>query len=214
MKSPIVTMRFSEATQNRRSIRTLDAKITVPDETIIKLAENALLTIPSAFNSQSTRLTILIGEDHQKLWSITADALLAKIGQNRWNGGTKDRIAGYSDAYGTILFWDDRSCVKRMEENAPDIYKDKTDEWAQQSNGMHQYYMWVALEALGMGANLQHYNPLIDDDVKKTWDIPSGWVLTAQMVFGAAKEGTISEPRQQRLPLEQRLLVFGECSKI
>ncbi|EHK49398.1 hypothetical protein TRIATDRAFT_50540 [Trichoderma atroviride IMI 206040] len=207
-------MCFSEATQNRRSIRALDSKTTVPEETLIKLAESALLTTPSAFNSQSTRLTILIGEDHQKLWSITADALLAKIGQDRWNGGTKDRIAGYSDAYGTILFWDDLSCIKRMGENAPDIYKDKTDEWAQQSNGMHQYYMWVGLEALGMGANLQHYNPLIDDEVKKAWNIPSNWALTAQMVFGVAKEGTISEPRQQKLPLEQRLLVFGACAKI
>lgn len=79
---------------------------------------------------------------------------------------------------------------------------------------MHQYYMWVALEALGMRANLQHYNPLIDDEVKKTWDIPSDWALTAQMVFGAAKEYTVAEPRQQNLPLEQRLLVFGACTKI
>jgi predicted oxidoreductase (fatty acid repression mutant protein) len=131
MASQIVTMSFTEATQNRRSIRALEPKTTVPDSTIIRLAEAAILTVPSAFDNQSARLTVLFGDDHKKLWSITADALLAKVGAERWNGGMKGRIANVNNAHGTIMFWDDQSCAAALKEHAPDIYKDKTDEWVQ-----------------------------------------------------------------------------------
>lgn len=207
-------MSFTEATQKRRSIRALEPKTTVPDSTIVKLAEAAILTVPSAFDSQSARLTIVFGDDHKNLWSIAADALLAEIGEERWNGGTKDRIANYANAYGTIMFWDDQSCAAAMKEHALDIYKDKTDEWVHQSNGMHQYYLWTALEALGLGVNLQHYNPLIDAEVQKTWGVPSDWKLRAQMVFGVPKEGSAPGEKRQKLPLEQRLQVFGANAKM
>ena len=34
------------------------------------------------------------------------------------------------------------------------------------------YHMDYSLEAAGLGASLQHYNPLIDDEVKKAWNLP------------------------------------------
>jgi predicted oxidoreductase (fatty acid repression mutant protein) len=34
---------------------------------------------------------------------------------------------------------------------------------------MHQLLIWATLEAEGLGANLQHYNPVINEEVKKTW---------------------------------------------
>jgi len=42
---------------------------------------------------------------------------------------------------------------------------------------MHQYFMWTALESYGMGANLQHYNPLINTEVEKLWALPAHWTL-------------------------------------
>ncbi|NFV72581.1 nitroreductase, partial [Clostridium botulinum] len=36
----------------------------------------------------------------------------------------------------------------------------------------------------GFGASLQHYNELIEEDVKKEWNIPNNWKLIAQMPFG------------------------------
>ncbi|SCU89139.1 LAFA_0E16336g1_1 [Lachancea sp. 'fantastica'] len=209
MTSSLIKLGFTEATQKRRSIRALEPKSTVPDSTIVKLAEAAILTVPSAFDSQTARLTVVFGDDHKKLWSITADALLAKIGEERWLGGTKDRIANFANAYGTILFWDDHTSASAMNQNAPDIYKNKTEEWVHQSNGMHQYYLWTALEALGLGVNLQHYNPLIDAQVQKTWNVPLTWELKAQMVFGTPKEGPALPAKVQKLPVEERLQVFG-----
>ena len=74
-------------------------------------------------------------------------------------------------------------------------------------NSNFQYLVWLALESEGFGANLQHYSPLIDEGVAKTWNLPSSWKLDAQLVFGTptaeAKEKTFQ-------PLEGRFKVFGK----
>lgn len=54
---------------------------------------------------------------------------------------------------------------------------------------MHQYVLWTALEAEGAGANLQHYNPLVDAKVQSTWNVDPAWELKAQLVFGGRSEG-------------------------
>ena len=73
---------------------------------------------------------------------------------------------------------------------------------------MHQYFMWCALEAAGCGVNLQHYNPLIDEQVKKTWDLPGHWNLKAQMVFGGIAADAVLKEKSQK-PVEERLHCFG-----
>lgn len=59
---------------------------------------------------------------------------------------------------------------------------------------MHQYALWVALEAEGFGANLQHYNPLVDPKAAERWNIPVAWKLRAQLVFG----GRAGEPGEKK----------------
>ena len=75
---------------------------------------------------------------------------------------------------------------------------------------MHQYAMWVALEAEGFGCNLQHYNPLPDQKASAEWNIPLEWSLKAQLVFGGCAEGAREglQAKQQQ-PLEERLFVHG-----
>lgn len=63
-------------------------------------------------------------------------------------------------------------------------YADKFPGWATETNGMHQYAIWTTLEAEGLGANLQHYNPLIDQEVQDTWGLSGDWGLQAQLVIG------------------------------
>ena len=85
-------------------------------------------------------------------------------------------------------------------------YADKFPVWAAQSDGMAQHITWTALEAEGLGANLQHYNPLMDASVQKTWDIPEDWELSAQLVFGTPAE---SPGEKQFIELSKRLKVYG-----
>jgi len=50
--------------------------------------------------------------------------------------------------------------------------------------------VWTALEASGLGANLQHYNsePGVEEKISKAFDIPPTWKINAQLVFGKPVE--------------------------
>lgn len=98
--------------------------------------------------------------------------------------------------------------VEQMRKGAADLCKDETDEWAHQSNGMHQYNLWVALEAHELGVNLQHYNPLIDEEARQEWVVRGSWKLRAGMVFGLPEKGTVVGEKEQKATLEERLRVF------
>lgn len=209
MAFSLVPLSLSVAAEQRRSQRALEAKSPVPDTVIIELAHHAISHIPSAHNNQATRMTILFGDDHRKLWTITSKTLLNKIGPERFKGHTEQRMAAFSNSYGTILFWDDVAVANDMNEISSSMHKEQTDEWVQQSQGMHQYYVWLALDALGLGANLQHYNPIIDEEVQQTWNVPSTWKLKGQMVFGTVKEGSALPEKKQRLSVDERVQVFG-----
>lgn len=86
------------------------------------------------------------------------------------------------------------------------IYADRFPTWATQSDGMLQFAVWTALEAEGLGANLQHYNPLVDAKVVDEWKIPQSWKLSAQLVFGG-KTGEAGDKAFQ--PVEEKFKAFG-----
>ena len=66
--------------------------------------------------------------------------------------------------------------------------------------------VWTALEAEGLGANLQHYNPLIDAKIASTWNVPQTWSLKGQLVFGKP----VGQPGEKSFkPLEERVFVHG-----
>jgi predicted oxidoreductase (fatty acid repression mutant protein) len=77
--------------------------------------------------------------------------------------------------------------------------------WANHSDGMAQHIAWTALEAEGLGASLQHYNPLIDTMVQETWNVPKDWELSAQLVIGAPA----APPETKTFGDVERVKVYG-----
>jgi predicted oxidoreductase (fatty acid repression mutant protein) len=57
----------------------------------------------------------------------------------------------------------------------------------------------------GLGVSLQHYNPIIDEEVKKQWNIPGSWKLIAQMPFG---KPTAAPDEKEIKPLDERVKVY------
>jgi hypothetical protein len=55
------------------------------------------------------------------------------------------------------LFFEDSDTIYKMQKQYP-TYKDNFTIWAAQANGMLQFAIWTALEDLGLGVNIQHYN--------------------------------------------------------
>ncbi|MDD4637257.1 MAG: nitroreductase family protein, partial [Bacteroidales bacterium] len=72
-------------------------------------------------------------------------------------------------------------------------------------SAMHQFAVWNLLEEAGLGATLQHYNPLIDEEVRKTWNLPASWTLIAEMPFGTPVADAGEKTFQ---PIEDRVKIF------
>lgn len=192
--------------ENRRSIYALNGNLPVSKDEIIKMVEHAILHTPSAFNSQSTRIVVLFDEDHNKLWDLTEETLRDIVNDDEQFAPTKQKIGGFRAAAGTILFFEDQTVVRNLQEAAP-LYADKFPIWAEHTSAMHQYVLWTELASVNVGANLQHYNPVIDNKVAETWGIDGHWDLIAQMVFGGIEEPAGDKEFQ---PACDRIKVFGK----
>ncbi|MCR1974404.1 nitroreductase family protein [Clostridium sporogenes] len=194
---------FYEAIEKRRTFYGISKEAVASDDRIKEVIEHAVKHTPSAFNSQSTRIVLLLGDKHDKLWSITKEALRKIVPEDKF-GSTEEKINSFANGYGTILYFEDMSVVEDLQKQFA-LYKDNFPIWSQQSSGMHQFVIWTSLEIEGFGASLQHYNELIEEDVKKEWDIPNNWKLIAQMPFG---KPVVNPDEKQYKPLEERIRII------
>ncbi len=196
---------FLKSIQDRRSVYAINAESPITDARIEKLVGEAVKHVPSAFNMQDQKAVLLFGKDHAKLWSIVLETL-RKIVPAASFAKTEAKIKGFAAGHGTVLFFSDNAIVEGMAAQFP-LYADNFRAWAPHGAGMLQFAVWNLLEGEGLGASLQHYNPLIDDEVKKTWNLPKDWKLIAQMPFG----GIVAQPDEKEFqPLETRFKVFGK----
>ena len=195
-------MDYIEALNQRRSEYSLSPELPVSQDDVVKLIRDIISVTPTSYNGQSPRTFVLFGDDHKALWKIVEDSLIVKIGPERYQK-SKGKIDSFANAAGTILYYEDDSVTKKLKEDNPS-YKDNFPVWAEQANGMLQFAVWSGLRTLGIGANLQHYNPLIDDKVRETFGIPEGYRLIAQMPFGKVVR---EAPRKPRLNPEDTVRV-------
>lgn len=194
---------FFEALKNRRSYYGISKESTISDAKIQEIVEEAVKYTPTAFNSQTSRAVVLLGEQHDQLWNHTEDILREVVGNEEAFQSTAEKMAGFRNGYGTVLFFEDNNVIAQLQQNFA-AYADNFPIWANQSNGMLQLVIWTALEQEGLGASLQHYNPLIDEKVKQEWGIPENWRLIAQMPFG---KPTATPGDKEFQPIEERVKV-------
>ncbi len=197
-------MDFMEAVRNRRSVYAIGHDRPIDRESIRTLVGEAVLHTPSPFNSQAGRVVILFGEESRDFWKIVEKTLEPMVPKEAF-GKTVEKLAGFAAGHGTILFFEEEAIVKGLQEKFPG-YSEKFPVWSTQSNGMLEFVTWTALEAAGLGASLQHYNPVIDDAVKARWKLPASWKLYAEMPFGSV----VSPAGDKEFtPLDGRLKSFG-----
>ncbi|CAM4509814.1 hypothetical protein FHS16_003056 [Paenibacillus endophyticus] len=194
---------FLEAVKARRSYYGISKESVISDEKIVEIVEHAVLHTPSSFNSQSARVVVLLGDNHDKLWDLTTNTLRAIVAADQFEA-TEQKMGSFKSGYGTVLFFEDKTVVDGLMASFP-AYAHNFPIWSGHASGMHQLVVWTALEKEGFGASLQHYNPLIDEEVKKTWSLPDSWQLVAQMPFGKPT----AEPGEKTFqPIEERVKVF------
>lgn len=201
--SNVQTKEFLKAVETRRTIYALSKEIETSPERIEEIVREAVKHSPSAFNSQSGRAVVLLGEHHDRLWDMTKETLRAIVPADQFEP-TEGRMNGFRAAAGTVLFFEDQTVIEGLQQQFAS-YADNFPIWSQQSSGMLQLVVWTALEAEGLGASLQHYNPLIDAAVQKEWGLPASWKLIAQMPFGKQ----LAAPNEKQFQsLDERVKLF------
>lgn len=178
-------MTFTNLQKKRRTTYALGNAVTQTPEEIFDIVKSAVKNSPTAFNNQTVRTLVLTGDSHENLWQLTEDRLKLVVPDESTYKNTRDKInSSFKSGYGTILFFTDTSVVKSFEENIP-LYAENFYDWSEQGHGIAEYATWLALTEAGLGASLQHYNPLIDESVAEHFGVPSSWRLRAQMPFGS-----------------------------
>lgn len=175
--------RFLDIARKRRTQYALGRDLPISKDQVTDLIKEAIRLAPSSFNSQSSRALILHGAESVKFWEIVKDELRKIVPADAFPT-TEEKIDGFAAGAGTVLFYEDREPVKVLQEKFP-LYADNFPVWSEHASGIAQYAVWMALAEAGIGASLQHYNPLPDARVAQEWDIPESWVLRAQMPFGS-----------------------------
>lgn len=176
----------------RRSQYALGTNLTHSPEEIDALVRSAVRQTPSSFNSQSSRAVILFGDESRTFWRFVKETLQDIVPEQDFQQ-TAARIDGFAAGAGTVLFYEDQDVISDLQTKFP-LYAENFPIWSEQSSGMAQLAVWTTLADAGIGASLQHYNPLIDDKAAANWNLPASWKLRAQMPFGSNEGAPAQKP--------------------
>jgi hypothetical protein len=93
---------FIDAVKSRRTFYQINKKAPISDDKIIGLVNDTVLHVPSCFNSQSTRVVVLLNEDHDKFWDYVFEVLQPMLPDEQQKATTKARIDGFRAGYGSV----------------------------------------------------------------------------------------------------------------
>lgn len=168
-------MKIVESLNKRRSYYNIGKDLPISEKELVKTVKEITNLVPHPFNNQSSRVLIVTKEKQDELWDNIYDVFEGKV--------PREKIDSFKNGYGTILYFIDQADVDRLKKEFPS-YAENFDGWANQSMGMVELSIWTGLRELNIGASLQHYNPVIDDMVRKMFNLDENWILNAQMPFG------------------------------
>ncbi len=178
MNNPVI-----QSLRKRRSQYSLGRNLSQSPVEIEALIKEAIRWSPSSFNSQSSRAVILFGAQSERFWELVRESLRPLVPAEAF-GGTEQKLASFAAGVGTVLFYEDQDVVKGLQEQFA-LYADNFPVWSEHSTGIAQLATWTALAEAGIGASLQHYNPVVDEAAAREWNLPASWKLRAQMPFGS-----------------------------
>ncbi len=176
---------FLDHLAQRRTIYSIGKNVTAKQQELDEVIRKAVRLSPSAFNSQSSRVVNLFGQAHHDFWNIVKNALRQIVPAENFQA-TSDKIDSFAAGFGTALFFEDQNVVKGLQEQFA-AYADNFPIWSEHSTAIAQFAVWTALSEQGLGASLQHYNPIVDEQVAQKFNIPANWKLRAQLVFGSVE---------------------------
>ncbi|KAF2098911.1 hypothetical protein NA57DRAFT_76145 [Rhizodiscina lignyota] len=179
------------------------------DETLLMpILRTTLLHVPSFFNSQTTRIVVLLRLDNKRLWDLISNCLERTRDRTLVPSETYEGLRRLGNANGSVLFYEDTAAIGALLQSPNSArYVGKFQSLIQQTSAQQQFVVQTALCVEGLGGTLHYFNGgLIDEAIKQEWAIEPGWRLVAQIVFGK-----VLEPVGVKFhsPLDGRLIVKG-----
>ena len=107
---------LKEALENRRSYYQITNSSPIPDQQIREILEFGIRNVPSAFNSQSTRVVLLLRDSHKKLWAKTKSILKGIVPPDAFVKTAAKIDKSFASGYGTVLFFEDLVIVNQLQE--------------------------------------------------------------------------------------------------
>lgn len=106
------TTSFMDAIKARRSYYALNKEAPISGDKIEQLVNDTVLHVPSSFNSQSTRLVVLLKEQHDLFWDMVMEALKAMVPEDQFPS-TEKKINGFKAGYGTVSMTHEPALTRR-----------------------------------------------------------------------------------------------------
>ena len=101
------TSTLLEVVKSRRTFYGLKDESPISDEAIERIVEDFVLHVPSCFNTQTSRIVLLLQQEHQKLWDIAMNAIedlvsAGRVPKDMFENRTKPKLKALRAAYGTV----------------------------------------------------------------------------------------------------------------
>lgn len=105
-KNPATSTLF-ELVKSRRTYYGLKGESPISDDAIERIVQDSVLHVPSSFNTQTSRVVLLLKEEHQKVWDIAINALeglvtAGRVPREMFENSTKPKLNAFRAAYGTV----------------------------------------------------------------------------------------------------------------
>ena len=179
---------LKELVKNRRTQYAIGKNTDLTNEEIANRITEIVKDVPTAFNSQTSRIAIVFGEDSVKLWDLILDVQKDVLQGEMWDM-MSGVMEGAKNGVGTVLFFEDLDAVEKLPVNGT-----RGEAYKQNNNANNQYATWLGLTELGLGGSLQHFNvgyeQGFDKSVKELLGLPERWEMQAQMPFGSIEGET------------------------
>lgn len=88
--------------QMRRTVHRLGKDRRLDKESVTNILQQALLVSPSFFNSQTTRMVLLLDDENNKLWEIVGKCLEECSNSGKLEADTVEKLNGFKGANGTV----------------------------------------------------------------------------------------------------------------
>jgi hypothetical protein len=102
MASPLSAQTLLDLVKNRRSYYQLSNTLPITKEQVQEIVNDLVLHCPTPYNSQATRVVILFGDEHKKLWNIVSDVMEPIIAPKTGHEAFAARFQVFKDSAATV----------------------------------------------------------------------------------------------------------------